>query len=63
MKVPVVDISDCTHCAGCYDMYPELFRYNDAGYVEVVDKPCYSEEEVEDIIKHCPQDCISWEDV
>ena len=40
MKVPVIDISDCTLCAACY---PEA--------------------EVDDAIKHCPQDCISWEDV
>jgi len=63
MKVPVIDIGDCTLCAGCYDMYPELFRMNDAGFVEAVEKECYPEGEVDDAIKHCPQDCIHWEEI
>jgi ferredoxin len=63
MKKPVVDISDCTRCAGCYDMYPELFELNDVGYVATVERDCYPEDEVDDAIKHCPQDCIIWEDV
>ena len=61
MKKPVIDISDCTRCAGCYDMYPELL--NDVGYVATLERECYPEEEVDDAIKHCPQDCITWEDV
>lgn len=63
MKIPVVDMADCTRCAGCYDMYPELFELKDVGYVATVERECYPEEEVDDAIKHCPQDCISWEDI
>ena len=63
MKVPVIDIGDCTFCGGCYDLYPQLFRLNDAGYVEVVDTACYPKEEVDDAVKHCPQDCIHWEEI
>lgn len=62
MKVPVIDIADCTLCGGCYDLYPELFRLNDAGFVQVVDTVCHDEEDVDDAIKHCPQDCIHWEE-
>ncbi len=63
MKVPVIDMNDCTLCGGCYEMYPELFRLNDAGFIEVVEMECYPEKEVDDMIKHCPQDCIHWEEV
>ena len=62
MKVPVLDISDCTLCGGCYDLYPELFRLNDAGFVEVVARECYPVDQVADAIKYCPQDCIRWEE-
>ena len=63
MKVPVIDMIDCTHCGGCYEMYPELFRLNDAGFIEVVEMECYPEDDVDDTVKHCPQDCIRWEEV
>jgi ferredoxin len=56
-------MNDCTLCGGCYEMYPELFRLNDAGFIEVAEMECYPEDDVDDIIKHCPQDCIHWEDV
>ena len=63
MKVPVIDMADCTLCGGCYEMYPELFRLNDAGFIEVAEMECYPEEDVDDAIKLCPQDCIHWEEV
>ena len=63
MKVPVIDMSDCTLCGGCYEMYPELFRLSDAGFIEVAEMECYPEDEVDDAIKHCPLDCIQWEEV
>jgi ferredoxin len=63
MKVPVIDLSECTDCEGCLDLCPTLFRRNDAGYIEVMDLSEYSEEEVEEAIKNCPADCISWEEV
>jgi ferredoxin len=44
-------------------MYPELFRLNDAGFIEVVEMECYPEDDVDDAVKHCPQDCIRWEEV
>jgi len=62
MKVPVVDIGECTQCAGCYEMYPEFFELNEMGYVAVIKRDSYPQEIVDDIIKHCPQDCIQWED-
>jgi ferredoxin len=63
MKVPVIDLADCTLCGGCYDIYPELFRLNDAGFVEVAEMNCYPQADVDDAIKLCPQDCIHWEEI
>jgi ferredoxin len=62
MKVPVVDYGMCTLCEGCIEVCPEVFRLNDAGYIEVIELAHYPEEEVEEAIKYCPEDCITWEE-
>jgi len=62
MKVPVVDLSECNLCGVCEDVCPKVFRLNDAGFVEVLELPAYPESDVEDAIRNCPTDCISWED-
>ncbi len=61
LKKPVVDIGQCTLCEGCLDMAPSVFQMNDVGYIEVADLDVYPEDEVNDAIKYCPEDCISWE--
>ena len=63
MKIPVIDLSECVDCEACMEMYPGIFRRNDAGYIEVVDLREYPEEEIEEIIKNCPGACITWEEV
>ena len=60
MKSPLVELSDCIMCAVCAEVSPEVFRLSDAGYIEVVDLDAYAEVEVNDAIKYCPTDCISW---
>lgn len=62
MKGPTVDLGMCTMCLGCVEVCPEVFRVNDAGYVEVVEADAYDEACVADAIKYCPEDCISWEE-
>ena len=62
MKIPVVDMSACNLCAGCVETCPEVFRVNDAGFVEVIELPVYPVEAVDEAIMYCPKDCISWED-
>jgi len=37
MNRPVVELGDCTLCEGCVALCPQVFRINDAGFVEVVD--------------------------
>jgi ferredoxin len=34
---------------------------NSAGYIEIAELSPYPEEGVEEAIKYCPADCISWE--
>jgi len=63
MKIPVVDIGTCTLCMGCVAVCPEVFRENDAGYIEVIELDAYPEETVNEAIKYCPEDCITWEDM
>ncbi|MDY6953963.1 MAG: ferredoxin [Thermodesulfobacteriota bacterium] len=63
MKIPVIDFADCTDCEACLDLCPAVFRRNDAGYIEVVELSDYPKEEVDEAIKNCPADCITWEEV
>ncbi|MDL2268803.1 ferredoxin [Desulfosarcina sp. OttesenSCG-928-A07] len=61
MNIPVVDIGACTLCMGCVAVCPAVFRKNDAGYIEVVVMPDYPVSDVNEAIKYCPEDCITWE--
>jgi len=63
MKIPVIDLSECSDCEACLDLCPAVFRRSDAGYIEVVELSNYPKEEVDEAIKNCPADCITWEDV
>jgi ferredoxin len=63
MRVPIVDIGRCTLCLGCVEVCPTVFRLNDSGYIQVADLPVYPEDEVEEAIKYCPEDCICWEEI
>jgi ferredoxin len=60
MRIPSVNIGDCTLCEGCIEVCPEVFRLNDAGFIEVVELETYPVKEVDEAIKYCPEDCISW---
>ena len=62
MKKPDVDIGACSLCMGCVEICPEVFRYNDAGCIEVIDLPEYPVKEVDEAIKYCPEDCIGWQE-
>lgn len=62
MKKPEIDIGACSLCMGCVEICPEVFRQNDAGYIEVIDLQEYSEKDIDDAIMFCPEDCISWLD-
>jgi ferredoxin len=60
---PVIDLGRCNVCEGCVEIAPEVFRYNrETGMIEVIDLPEYPVEKVNEAIKTCPQDCISWQD-
>lgn len=61
MKKPDIDIGACSLCMGCVEICSEVFRYNDAGYIEVIDLQEYSEKGVDDAIMFCPEDCIRWQ--
>lgn len=62
MKKPVVDIGTCSLCEGCIAVCPSVFLMNDMGYIEVADLDAYPEPEVEEAMKYCPEDCITWEE-
>jgi ferredoxin len=61
MKAPIVELSECIVCGVCVETCPQVFRLNDAGYIEVIELTVYPEPEVNDAIKYCPVDCIHWQ--
>ncbi|MFC1814752.1 ferredoxin [Thermodesulfobacteriota bacterium] len=62
MKIPLVELSDCILCGVCVAVCPTVFKFNEAGYIEVVDLLAYPEDEVHGAINDCPADCIFWDE-
>lgn len=59
---PTIDLGRCSDCRGCIEVAPKVFRYNATmGMMEVIDYRLYPKEIVDEAIKNCPKDCISWE--
>ena len=61
MKAPVIELSECIVCGVCIEACCEVFRMNEASYVEVIEMSTYPETDVNDAIKNCPMDCIYWD--
>ena len=60
--IPVINLGECRNCEVCIATSPKIFRRNIYGdYVEVVDLLKYPQYLVNEAIKNCPLDCISWE--
>jgi ferredoxin len=62
MKKPVVDLACCHLCAVCVEVCPEVFQISDAGFLEVADLKEYPEAGVQEAIRYCPDQCISYEE-
>jgi ferredoxin len=61
-RIPVIDLGRCTECGGCIEVAPTVFRYNtETGMMEVIDLVQYPVDLVDEAIKNCPEDCITWE--
>lgn len=63
MKISVIDLGECVDCDACIEVCPAVFTRNDSGYIEVIELPEYAEEELEEAIRNCPADRITWEEV
>lgn len=64
IKVPYVDLGECSFCEGCIEVSPSVFMLNqDTGNIEVAELDEYPVVEVDEAIMYCPEDCIHWEDI
>lgn len=60
-KFPVIDSSHCSLCQGCIEVEPEVFHLDEnSRRIAIYDLREYPAT-VEEAIKNCPRDCISWE--
>ena len=61
-KIPYIDLGRCNECQGCVEVAPTVFAYNPfTGLMVVLEMDCYPLDLVDEAIKNCPEDCISWE--
>ena len=63
VKRPFVELSSCILCEICTDYCRTVFKMNAAGFVEVTELDDYPEEDVDEVIKNCPKNSISWEEL
>jgi ferredoxin len=49
-------------CGICVDLCPLTFKINDAGYIEVIHPYGDSQEDINEAIRDCRSDCISWKE-
>lgn len=63
-KRPVVEYGDCSGCGGCIEVAPSVFSLNDLGFICIADALLegYPEDEINEAIAMCPEDCIHWEE-
>jgi ferredoxin len=61
MKQPVIDMSSCVLCGICTELAPDVFYFNDLGFIEVLPLPDYSDPAIHDAMINCPKDCILFE--
>jgi ferredoxin len=62
--VPVIDMHECSDCGTCLDLCPSVFKRNEeAGFIEVMEFPCYHQEDIHEAISCCPKDCIALEEI
>lgn len=53
-----IELGDCRSCMGCIDLNPDIFEWDDVLDMPYVCRSKVTEEEVQDIINCCPEDCI-----
>lgn len=61
MKSLFVELENCILCEICVDLAPHAFKINDAGFIEILDLDNYQDKDIQEAIKNCPKDCISYE--
>lgn len=63
MQTPSLNLAFCTDCGACMAVAPEYFQKNSEGRLELVFHPTYVSDVIDEAIKYCPHDCISWETI
>ncbi|MCF8045791.1 MAG: ferredoxin [Desulfarculaceae bacterium] len=57
-----IEMEDCILCGVCTELAPQIFRFNDAGYIEVDDSGGIDPAAFDQAVANCPKDCIILQD-
>ena len=59
---PGIDRSSCSDCESCLSLGPSIFiRNKETGVIEVAELDDYPEEEIQEAVNYCPENCIALE--
>ncbi len=61
MKIKI-DKEKCLKCGTCVSLYPEYFRFDDEGNVEIIDAGNVPEDIIRQALSTCPVEAISHEE-
>lgn len=57
-----IELGGCRACQGCTELNPDVFQWDDLTDRPFVVRSEVTEDEVQDIINCCPEDCIVFVD-
>lgn len=61
MKINI-DKEKCIHCGTCVALFPEHFRFDDKGEIEIIDPENIPPEIIKKAVNSCPVQAISFEE-
>ncbi|MFO7752290.1 MAG: ferredoxin [Desulfobacteraceae bacterium] len=53
-----IEMEECILCGICVEIAPQLFKLNDAGYIEVDVEGCSDSDILQQAVSNCPKNCI-----
>lgn len=62
LREVAIELGDCRSCHGCVELNPDIFEWDEVLDMPYVSRSKVTEEEVQDIVNCCPEQCIVFVD-